>query len=203
MPHFRYTDEIPFPDLTFSKVHYSRKSEGRKYVYVKLDDHNIEIETPKMRVADVHSSDGRCVMNLDLTSDDQAKVMKQLLARWSEQFAALGERFKWINNKTPADSAPILDTWQVRIVLEGPGKTLFYDHSTKKQIEEEPDKRLRAASVAIIAILDGIVIDDIANLIKPVWSVDQVLVYPQDDPNPFGKTYSFLDDDDGYLSLED
>lgn len=202
MPQINYTDEVPLDSLSFSKVHHSRKSEARKYVYVKLDDQDLEIETPKLRVVDVHSVDGRCTVSLDLSADGQARQVKALLESIYQKFLEVGSE-RWRSQTRPPTVAPVEDTWRLRIGLQGAGRTLFFGSETKREIVDEPEKQLASASIKTIAVLDGIVIDDVINEIRPVWSVDQVLVYPEDNPNPFGGRYSFLDDDEGYLSLED
>ncbi len=200
------TDEIAADMLVLSQPKKSRRSTEIKYVYVTLDDENVTVETPKLKVSDVHLVDEKISINLDLQSE-AAKPMSDFIDRF---YASLLDCC-WssdTNARNVEMHSEVRKTF-LPLKINGQGKaekTMFFDNESRKLMTEGLTticKQLTATSVKVIAKLDGIILDDSLHTIRPVWSVDQALLFKEAPANPFGNRYCFIEDDDGYLSLED
>ena len=196
------TDNVAFKDISVTQPKSSRKDPSKKYVFVTLKNNDeFVVETPKMRVSNIHMLDQKMSIDLDLTSG----IEKSMIFYLQNIYSLFESKIDEIDQRYRIDKA--YDSPQTfSLKIKSYPNTLLFDNESRKEITEhlrDRFQKLSGRNIKTIARLDGLIIDEKHLAIKPVWSVDQILLFEDAPINPFGKNYCFIEDDDGYLSLDD
>ena len=202
----RYTDPEPMvsDDMVISRPVFSRKSPNVGYSYApQYKGSDITVQSPVLFNWVVLDNNRK--IRFDLSTSDDGGVFHDLLASVGTAVQESLAGVKW-----PAEwDSYLLQSFGTRTeVVMGISKDLAVFSSKDKSILTEDVKGLTDRPVRFIAKLDGLYIHQEGHaggfvvIIKQVWTVTQLLVYPEVSLNPLGKQYCFLDDAE-YDSLEE
>ena len=168
-------------------------------VYVALDSKPLLVESPRLSVKKSPAQDQSLSMTLSMKDNGLSRLLEQVDSLIKKDAQKHRQGYK-------IQSSVEHDEFRAKILVSARGVETRFFLSNKKEAEpniesKTVNKILQDACVRLICRLDGYTIDSSKDLVKPLWVVQQCLVSNQNS-NPVGTKYCFLDDGDdlSYIS---
>ena len=211
----RHTDVLSDEDLTMSKPVTSRRAPNVKYVYAQYRGKALTIQSsPQVQVlAGISHFGSKRRINVGLGPDEDSQAFFNLLERIESAIQDKSVQLFQTTCGLQEESYPHFKpkvTMREQLSLSVAKDVQLFSSTDKAPLQNsslmQPDN-LTGRLVRFIVKLDGIYImcdqdGDSSVSYWPIWTITQLLVYPEVCKNPLGKQYCFLDDSD-YDSLDD
>ena len=211
MVRFRHTDSVSPEQLELSRPVASRRTSGVEYAYVTSGGEDLTVQSPpqttvvsavfgtkrKACFGIAGDEDGQAFFdflhNVDLAIADAVLEAAKTWRGWEQEPTFTFEPATESREQVGMNAAKDLQ------IFSSTDRTPLTEKTLK-----DTEERLTSRLVRFIARLDGVYIQRHGSqaTLRPVWTVIQLLVYPESCPNPLGREYCFLDDAD-YESLDE